>query len=49
MANYILKNKMWSDQKMNRLVKEIKDNAKADRDAAQQLFEDCKTAMQDPC
>jgi len=32
---------------MNRLVKEIKDNAKADRDAAQQLFEDCKTAMQD--
>jgi len=47
MANYILKNKMWSDQKMNRLVKEIKDNAKADRDAAQQLFEDCKTAMQD--
>ena len=47
MANYILKNKMWSDQKMNRLVKEIKDNAKSDRDAAQQLFEDCKTAMQD--
>ena len=47
MANYILKNKMWSDSKMNRLVKEIKDNAKADRDAAQQLFEDCKTAMQD--
>jgi bacterioferritin (cytochrome b1) len=38
MANYILKNKMWSDQKMNRLVKEIKDNAKSDRDAAQQLF-----------
>ena len=47
MANYILKNKMWSDQKMNRLVKEIKENAKADRDAAHQLFEDCKTAMQD--
>tara|TARA_R100000808_G_C2149761_1_gene158275 strand:- start:1628 stop:1984 length:357 start_codon:yes stop_codon:yes gene_type:complete len=32
---------------MNRLVKEIKDNAKSDRDAAQQLFEDCKDAMQD--
>jgi len=32
---------------MNRLVKEIKENAKADRDAAQQLFEDCKGAMQD--
>jgi len=32
---------------MNRLVKEIKDNAKSDRDAAQQLFEDCKAAMQD--
>ena len=47
MANYILKNKMWSDQKMNRLVKEIKENAKSDRDAAHQLFEDCKTAMQD--
>ncbi len=47
MANYILKNKMWSDTKMNRLVKEIKDNAKSDRDAAQQLFEDCKIAMQD--
>ena len=47
MANYILKNKMWSDTKMNRLVKEIKDNAKADRDAAQQLFEDCKEAMVD--
>ena len=47
MANYILKNKMWSDQKMNRLVKEIKDNAKADREAAQQLFEDCKVAMAD--
>ena len=47
MANYILKNKMWSDSKMNRLVKEIKDNAKADRDAAHQLFEDCKAAMTD--
>tara|TARA_R100000664_G_scaffold1547_1_gene3959 strand:- start:3702 stop:4112 length:411 start_codon:yes stop_codon:yes gene_type:complete len=47
MANYILKNKMWSDQKMNRLVKEIKENAKADRESAQQLFEDCKEAMQD--
>ena len=47
MANYILKNKMWSDTKMNRLVKEIKDNAKSDCDAAQQLFEDCKIAMQD--
>lgn len=47
MANYILKNKMWSDQKMNRLVKEIKDNAKADRESAQQLFQDCKEAMQD--
>jgi hypothetical protein len=47
MANYILKTKMWSDTKMSRLVKEIKDNAKADRDSAQQLFEDCKTAMQD--
>ncbi len=38
---------MWSDQKMNRLVKEIKENAKADRDAAQELFEDCKLAMTD--
>jgi len=38
---------MWSDSKMNRLVKEIKDNAKADRDAAHQLFEDCKAAMTD--
>jgi len=38
---------MWSDQKMNRLVKEIKDNAKSDRDAAQALFEECRTAMQD--
>ncbi len=38
---------MWSDTKMNRLVKEIKDNAKADRDAALQLFENCKTAMED--
>jgi len=47
MANYILKNKMWSDQKMNRLVKEIKNNANADREAAQQLFEECRTAMQD--
>ena len=47
MANYILKNKMWSDQKMNRLVKEIKENAKSDRDAALELFEDCKAAMQD--
>jgi len=47
MANYILKNKMWSDQKMNRLVKDIKTNANADREAAQQLFEDCKEAMSD--
>lgn len=47
MANYILKNKMWSDQKMNRLVKEIKENANSDRESAQQLFEDCKTAMQE--
>jgi mevalonate kinase len=47
MANYILKNKMWSDQKMNRLVKEIKTNAQSDREAAQQLFEDCKAAMVD--
>ena len=47
MANYILKNKMWSDQKMNRLVKEIKENAKSDRESAQQLFQDCKDAMQD--
>ncbi len=47
MANYILKNKMWSDQKMNRLVKEIKTNANADREAAQKLFEDCKEAMTD--
>ncbi len=47
MANYILKNKMWSDQKMNRLVKEIRDNADSDRQAAQKLFEDCKVAMED--
>lgn len=47
MASYVLKNKMWSDQKMNRLVKEIKDNAQSDRESAQHLFEDCKTAMQD--
>ena len=32
---------------MNRLVKEIKENAKSDRDAALELFEDCKAAMQD--
>ncbi len=38
---------MWSDQKMNRLVKEIKENAKADREAAKELFEDCKSAMSD--
>jgi len=38
---------MWSDHKMNRLVKEIKDNANSDREAAEALFEDCKGAMQD--
>ena len=47
MANYILKNKMWSDQKMNRLVKEIKTNANADRESAQKLFDDCKQTMQE--
>ncbi len=38
---------MWSDHKMNRLVKEIKDNATSDRDSAKELFEDCKNAMED--
>ena len=38
---------MWSDQKMNRLVKQIKDNASADREAATELFNECKTALQD--
>mgnify|MGYP003138032735 FL=1 len=38
---------MWSDAKMNRLVKEIKENAKSDRQAAIELFQDCKSAMQD--
>jgi len=47
MTNYILKNKMWSDQKMNRLVKQIKDNASSDRDAATELFNECKAALQD--
>lgn len=47
MPNYILKNKMWSDQKMNRLVKQIKDNASADRDAATELFNECKAALRD--
>jgi mevalonate kinase len=32
---------------MNRLVKQIKDNASADRDAATELFNECKAALRD--
>ena len=38
---------MWSDQKMNRLVKQIKTNADNDRDSARELFDECKSALQD--
>jgi len=38
---------MWSDQKMNRLVKQIKDNACSDRDSASELFNECKAALRD--
>jgi hypothetical protein len=44
-ANYILKNKMWSDQKVNRLIKLITTNASSDRKAAKELFEECKSAL----
>ena len=36
---------MWSDQKMNRLIKEIKGNATSDRESATELFEQCKSAL----
>jgi len=45
MANYVLKNKLWSDEKMNRLVKSIKDNAISDRKSASELFQECKEAL----
>lgn len=45
-ANYILKNKMWSDQKVNRLIKLITTNATSDRESAKELFEECKSALE---
>lgn len=47
MANYVLKRPMWTDEKMNRLVKEIRDNAKKDRKESEALLEECKAAMQE--
>ena len=38
---------MWSDQKVNRLIKLITTNANSDREAAQELFKECKTALTD--
>ena len=38
---------MWSDQKMNRLVKSIKDNATSDRNSASELLSLCRTALGD--
>jgi hypothetical protein len=47
MANYILKNKMWSDAKMNRLIKQITTNANDDRDSAKDLLSRCTDALKD--
>ena len=38
---------MWSDQKMNRLVKIIKGNAEGDRKEASDLLELCKQSIQE--
>ena len=38
---------MWSDAKMNRLVKQIKDNAICDRESSKELLEQCKEAMRE--
>jgi hypothetical protein len=46
-SNYVLKNKMWSDEKVNRLIKKIATNAVSDRDSARELFEECRAAMVD--
>lgn len=38
---------MWSDQKMNRLVKIIKGNAESDRKEASDLLDSCKSSLRD--
>ena len=40
-----MRNKLWDDSKMNRLAKQIKDNALSDRQEAESLLATCKEAM----
>ena len=42
---YVLKNKMWDEDKINRLAKDIKANATSDRDVAKELLETCKAEV----
>lgn len=42
---YVMKNKMWDEDKINRLAKQIQRNAENDRDEALTLFKDCKEVM----
>lgn len=44
---YVLKNKLWDEDKLNRLAKEIKENATNDRDIAKDLLEKCKVELED--
>tara|TARA_R110000851_G_scaffold229758_4_gene382484 strand:+ start:2149 stop:2517 length:369 start_codon:yes stop_codon:yes gene_type:complete len=44
---YVLKNKMWDEDKINRLAKDIKSNANSDRAIAEELLNTCKAEVEE--